>query len=186
MLKVIEMLSNYIFAAMVSWVPVSDHAYYEKQEETIARYHDIANTIAEVALDPTREPMFAGDDDEIKTALLLASIASSESFFRKSVDDCKVSGDNNLAWGLWQTHASKKLVCSNRKAAAIVALDMAKDSLNSCKSFPLLDRMSVYTDGSCHVNWNRSRQKMGRAIEYFKNNKLELKYETSEQYPAQH
>jgi hypothetical protein len=166
-------LVSYIFAAMIYWVPMTDHAYYEKPEVTQARYTEIATTIAEVALDPNTVPLFEGDDGRVKTALLLASVASSEGFFRKDVDSCKVGGDNGLAWGLWQTHANKKKVCSDRKVAATIALDMMRNSLQSCKSFNLMDRMSVYTDGSCHANWQRSRFKMGRAITWYSKHKPE-------------
>jgi hypothetical protein len=179
----IETLANYIFAAMISWVPISDHSYYEKPEITTARYHDIANSIVEVALDPEQEPLFAEEDGRIKTALLLASVASSEGFFRKDIDSCKIGGDHGLAWGLWQTHAPKKLVCSDRKAAIIIALNMMKQSFIACKKLPVLDRMSVYTDGQCHSNWFRSRYKMSRAINYLSNHRLETE---NAQYTSQH
>lgn len=179
----IELLATYIFAAMISWVPIDNHTFYEKPEITVARYHDIANSIVEVALDPEIEPLFAGEDGRIKTALLLASVASSEGFFRKDIDTCKIGGDHGLAWGLWQTHASKKLVCSNRKAAIIIALDMMRQSFTACKKFEVSDRMSVYTDGQCHANWKRSRFKMNRATSYLSNHKLEIE---NEQYTSQH
>ena len=169
-----HVLVSYILAAMIYWVPMTDHAYTgEKPEVTLARYNEIATTIIEVAMDPNRQPLFEGDDGRIKTALLLASVASSEGFFRKDVDSCKVGGDNGLAWGLWQTHASKKKVCSSRTEAAIIALDMMRASFASCKSVPLLDRMSGYTDGQCHANWQRSRFKMSRAISWYSKHKPE-------------
>lgn len=179
----IETLANYIFAAMIFWVPVSDHSYYEKPEITIARYHDIATSIAESALDSEQDPLFTEEDGRIKTALLLASVASSEGFFREDIDSCKKGGDNGLAWGLWQTHASKKLVCSSRKEAIGIALKMMRQSFVSCKNLSVLDRMSVYTDGQCHSNWKRSRFKMSRAINYLNTHKLEIE---DDQYTAEH
>lgn len=165
---------SYILAAMVSWVPISDHAYYEKAEITTARYNEIATTIVEATMDPNRAPLFEGDDGRIKTALLMASIASSEGFFRKDIDTCTKGGDNGLAWGLWQTHANKKIVCSNRAAAINIALDMVKNSMTTCQGLPLLDRMSVYTDGACHINWSRSRFKMHRAMSWHTKHQSEL------------
>jgi hypothetical protein len=185
MTKLIELLATYIFTAMASWVPISDHTYYEKPEITTVRYHEIANTIAEVALEPETKPIFEGDDGRIKTALILASIASSEGFFRQDVDNCKVGGDNNQAWGLWQTHASKKQVCSSRTVAAHIALDMIHTSFMECKNFKVMDRLSIYTDGKCHDNWGRSRYKMFRAMDYLSKHKLELN-EPEEQYTAEH
>jgi hypothetical protein len=171
-------LMNYILTAMVSWVPVADHGYYEKQEETMVRYTDIATTIVDVAMDPENEPLFSGEDGRVKTALLMASVASSEGFFRKDVDTCKIGGDNGRAWGLWQTHAPKKKVCADRKVAATVALEMMKQSFTACKSLPLVDRMSVYTDGQCRTNWKRSRFKMDRAMKWFATH--EYKEDTTE------
>lgn len=162
-------LSSYIFSAMVSWVPLTDHSFLnESVETTAARYHSIANTIAEVSI--SEPPLFAGADAEVKTALILGSIASSESFFRADVDSCKKGGDNGLAWGDWQTHAPKKLVCSSRVAAAKIALQMIRNSFNVCKNYKLVDQLSVYTDGSCKADWWRSRYKMNRAINYLKKN----------------
>lgn len=167
-------LVSYILAAMMSWVPTTDHAFTgEKPEVTLARYTDIATTIAEVAMDPNNIPLFDGDSGRIQTALLLASVASSEGFFRKDVDTCKIGGDNGLAWGLWQTHANKKMVCSDRKVAAVIALNMMRNSFVTCKTYPLMDRMSVYTDGSCHANWGRSRFKMSRAVSWYSKHKPE-------------
>jgi len=168
-----QTLVNYILTAMVSWVPVTDHSYYEKPETTMERYTDIANTIVDVAMDPENKPLFEGEDGRVKTALLIASVASSEGFFREDVDSCKIGGDNGKAWGLWQTHAPKKKVCASRKNAATIALGMMANSFAVCKAYPIMDRMSVYTDGRCQKNWKRSRYKMERAMSWYANNKFE-------------
>lgn len=169
----LEILTNYILAAMISWVPLNQHNHLEEEEVTSQRYHDIAETIAEVSLDPTLEPLFEGEDGRVKTALLLASVASSESNFQNDVDTCHRGGDLGLAWGLWQTHAPKILVCSDRKVAVKIALEMMRYSFQHCHHLALDDRMSIYTDGKCHKNWRRSKFKVNRAISYINSNSFQ-------------
>ncbi len=165
----VHILANYVMIAMMAWVPLSDHAYYEKEEQTLERYQDIAFTIAEVASE--RDPLFQGENGVIKTALLLASIASTEGVFRKDVDTCKVGGDFGMAWGLWQTHYSKYLTCSDRKVAANIAFDMIEDSFKWCKRYPMLDHLAIYTDGKCSRNQQRSRFRMSRALDWYEKHK---------------
>lgn len=174
---------NYVLAAMIAWYPISNHTFYEKVEITTARYLSIATTIAQASIDPKREPLFAGPDGRVKEALLLASVAASESGFRDDVDTCKRNGDGGLAFTLWQLHAKKDVVCANREAGAGVALDIMRTSFTMCKSFELVDRMSGYTDGTCHANWQRSRYKMVRAINWYAAHKPEsIVIEVEEQH----
>lgn len=100
----IKALSAYILTAMTAWVPINQHAYYEKEEETTTRYENIATDIAQVALNPSEPPLFAGDPDvaRVKTALLVTSFASLESSFKASVDDGRERGDHGTAWCLMQ------------------------------------------------------------------------------------
>ena len=170
-------LAIYVFAAMTTWVPMSNHSFYEKEEITHSRYESIANTIAEVSLNEDKSPIFNDEDDAInraKTALLLASIASYESSFKKSVDSCKEGGDNGLAWGLWQTHSNKKKTCANRLTAAYIALGMVNRSFKFCSKQHLLDKLSIYTDGRCKDNWYRSRSRIMRALSWHQKHKEEL------------
>lgn len=167
----------YLTAAMASWVPMTDHGYYEKLEDTQARYSAIATTIAVAVLDENQTPIFNDEDDQInrvKTGLLLASIAGYESFYKKDVDSCKVGGDNGLAWGIWQTHSNKKKTCEDRRAAVSIAMDMIHNSFNHCRNRNINDRLSVYTDGTCHTNWRRSRSRVERALSWHKKHKAEL------------
>jgi hypothetical protein len=169
---------NYVLSAMMYWVPITDHAYYEDNDITLSRYTEIATTIVEVSMDPNNKPLFDEDDGRIKTALLLASVASSESSFKQKVDSCEIGGDHGLAWGLWQTHADKKQVCSSRTIAANIALEMMRTSLTKCKKYPLMDRMSIYTDGRCHTNWQRSHLKMYRLVSWYSKFKPEFEYDS--------
>jgi hypothetical protein len=167
-------ITTYILSAMTAWVPITDHAYYERREITEARYVSIANTVVETAYDDKRKPLFEGEDGRIKSALLLAAIASTESFFIKDVDTCRRGGDceggHCLAWGDWQTHSNRWRTCSSRATAADIAYNWIQNSFDVCKmkGYPMLDRLSVYTDGHCHWNWERSRTRMLRALNWLK------------------
>lgn len=185
MIKVI-VLALYVLTAMNSWVPESDHSYYEKPAITDARYFSIAMAIAEVALDPNQEPLFQGDGGRVRTALVLASIASHESKFVSAVVNCRKAGDNGLAWGPYQTHSGKIRTCKNLKDATAIALGMARHSMESCKKMPLLEQLSVYTNGHC-TRSSFSRSRMGRGLKWYDNNKPETEVmEANEQYPSQH
>jgi hypothetical protein len=170
MIKVI-VLASYLLSAMTNWVPKSQHAYYEKQEITDARYMDIATAIAEVSLDPDQDPLFGGDDGRIKTALVMASVASHESFFNDRVVHCLKAGDHGLAWGSWQTHSGKTRTCRDLKTAATIALGMMRHSIEHCKGRPLADRLSLYTNGQCIASY-ASQVRMNRAIKWYTAHKI--------------
>lgn len=100
----LKVLSKYVYAAMVSWVPLNQHAYYEAEETTKARYERIADDYAIVALDPNEPPLFKGDEDRARaqTALTMASFGSYESFFNAEVEDGRKRGDHGTAYCLMQ------------------------------------------------------------------------------------
>lgn len=93
-------IAAYLLPAMFTWVPVSNHTYYEKEDVTVARYESIAADIAEVSL--VEKPLYAGDLGQVKTALMLASIASFESSFTAQVDDGRRRGDHGTAFCIMQ------------------------------------------------------------------------------------
>lgn len=165
MIKII-VLALYLLDAMTAWIPKTKHSYYEKVSATEDRYIDLAFAIAKVALDPNQEPLFDENDGRIKTALLLASIASYESQFNERVTNCYQPGDHGLAWGPFQTHSNRKKTCSSFENATIIALGMARQSIKACKNFPILDRLSAYTNGHC-VNNFASQQRMSRGLKWY-------------------
>lgn len=177
MTKII-VLAFYLFNAMTSWVPESQHSYYEKEEVTDARYMNIALAIAEVALDPNQEPLFNGDEGRVQTALVLASIASHESHFSYDVVNCLKAGDNGLAWGPFQTHSGKVRTCASLVEAATIALGMVRNSITHCQTVPTPDKLSIYTNGQCRRS-SASRARMNRALYYYSQNKPDP-IETSE------
>lgn len=172
MIKVL-MLASYLLSAMISWVPLKDHSYYEKEDVTLLRYSEIALAMADAALDEARTPVYDGDEGRIKTALLLASIGSSETGFEQLAVTCKRNGDDGIAFGPWQTHTNRYKTCNHLNAAAGFALDIVETSFTWChqvnpKLGPL-DRLSGYTDGRCRESWE-SRKKISRALNWYAKN----------------
>lgn len=155
---------------MLNWVPLTQHCYFPVSQTCLDNenkfYESIAKDISEVMYEPDVKFPFSGDDARVKTALLLAAIAATESGFNKDIDSCKVTGDHGLALGMWQTHTARSETCFDRKKAIRKALEIVNVSFNFCKSYPELDRMSGYTTGSCHINWIPSRLKMNKALNF--------------------
>ncbi len=168
MIKVL-ILASYLLSAMVSWVPPASHSYYENKKSTLLRYSKLAIVMAETALDDSRKPVFEGNDGRIKTGLLLASIASTESGYERRAVTCQRGGDHNIAWGPWQTHTNKHKTCSNLNDAAGMALNYIEISFHWCEKGNEMDRLSGYTDGRCRHSW-QSRRKISRALNWYKHN----------------
>ena len=166
----IEGLATYLVSAMAAWVPMAEHAWVERPDVTSSRYASIAETIASVVAE--QPPVFEGGEDQarVRTALLLAAIASYESHYAARVDDCRVS--NGGALGLWQTVVPRARVCGDRTSAARVALAMIRQSWSECRGNAELDRLSFYTDGVCHASWGRSRWRVGRGERYWQRTPL--------------
>src|SRR5579859_6955591 len=99
-----ESLVTYLVAAMVAWVPLHAHAPTEAPEDVRARYESIAHDAAVVALEQNEAPLFDGPDARAETAVLMLSVASFESSFRKTVDDGVGRGDRGRSYCLMQIH----------------------------------------------------------------------------------
>ena len=102
-----KVLTSYLMAAMTTWMPIHEHARSEAPEVTQARYEQVAEDVAQIALDPDEQPLFEGPDGRVKTALLLLAVAFHESGFRGSIDGglCKpFECDHGRAFSMWQLH----------------------------------------------------------------------------------
>jgi hypothetical protein len=109
----LKALTSYLLAAMTAWMPLKNHARSETPEVTEARYQQIAEDVALIALDPDEAPLFQGEDGRVKTALLLLSVALHESGFRGDVDAgrCKpYECDHGKAFSMWQLHPEDGLI----------------------------------------------------------------------------
>lgn len=169
-------LAAYILRAMIAWVPVASHAVVEPSMTTLTRYasiaRDIADTVVEAddrlipyrswrLVDGKLEATPATDEQRVKTAFLMASIARFESNFTAAVDSCDRPGDGGRAWSLWQVHAPKEAACASRVAGLKIALSMATRSFRACGGLPEGDRLSVYATGSCFEQQTESRARIG-------------------------
>lgn len=150
------MLSTWIYLAMVAWVP--------PQPADTDRYIEIAADIATVAQEA---PLYSGADGAAKTALLMASIASFESFYRKDVDSLKVKGDNGAAQCLMQVHPRRGEDLSDRKSCLRIALLRMHESFRMCENLPLSYRLSGYTRGTCSED-KSSAYRISRAVQWWK------------------
>jgi hypothetical protein len=161
---------------MLSWVPPSAHAPHEDEVAALARYRRIATDIVAVAFDPREAPLFDGPDGRVKTAVVLAAIASMESGLARRIDDGSVRGDHGVAWGLFQVHCFGKVaegwscrdLVDDREKGVRVALRMARQSFAACRGLELLDRLSVYTTGQCYSGQHESRARLERAMGWMK------------------
>lgn len=162
-------LAAYLYAAMTAWSPLAQHHYAEGEPVTVARYQDIAESIASVALDPAEPPVFAGDDGRARTAVLLAAIASLESGgFRSDVAWCSASGlgDHGHAAGLWQSHRSKSRACWSLQSAAHLALEQVRESFVACQALDPAVWLAAYASGSCSRGWVQARNRWDRAASW--------------------
>jgi hypothetical protein len=160
----------YLVAAMSAWVP--------PRPADLPRYEAIAADVAEVAFDDAEVPAFEGDFARERTALLLLSIASLESFYRADVDRGDVRGDHGTSWGIMQIHIgdartkegwSGKELVADRKKGIRVGLRLVRNSLAWCSRLPLADRLSGYTKGRCEKD-SYSRARFSRADNWWKKN----------------
>ena len=160
-------LENYLLIAMHACAPVAQHAYVEDPVITETRYLAIATDVASVALDPDEAPLFDGEDGRLRTAVLILSVASSESGgFRGDVAFCRRAGDGGRAWGLYQSHRSTERVCSSVREATRVALSDLRGSMAMCKHEAEDVRLAAYASGSCTRGWFAARQRWTRARDW--------------------
>lgn len=166
-------LVDYLFAFFLAAVPPQQHAYKEPLETTFARYNAIAEDIARVASDPDEEPLFEGDDARARTAVLLGSIAASESFLRADVDTCRTRGDGGRSVTVFQLQRAPRSVCTDREEAVRLALARVRESLSACRALPVAERLALYTSGRCDRGQRASRMRWARAERWLSTHPVE-------------
>lgn len=161
---------NYLLAAMIAWCPPANHRYYqrsslsveEKDAHTLQRYTDIASDLSEVVME--EEPLFTGDLGRVKSALLVAAIASFESGqFREDVDNVKGTGDRGESHCLMQVYLLPGETINSRKDCFHLGYDRIRESFRLCRFSRLEDKLSAYASGNCRRGGANSRLKMRRA-----------------------
>lgn len=167
----ITTLTTYLLTAMTTWVPAATHP--EGTDKALARYESIARDIAAVALDEGQTPLFAGADGREKTALLLASIASFESYFRADVEEGRARGDNGGSYCLMQIQVGTKTaegwtgkdLIASRQKCLVAGLNRIRQSFAMCRALPQTFRLAGYTCGRC-LEEPKAEQRMSRAIKW--------------------
>jgi len=169
-------LAAFLYAAMIAWAPPALHAYTgASQEITEARYASIAQDLADVALDPEEEPLFAGDVGRAQTALLMLAITRYESGgWRADIDNQKPSGDCSggkcRAACLAQLQGIYAEDLSDRKSCFRAELRALRDSWALCSSpsWKGSDRMTGYTVGRCEEGEHGARLRFKLATSWWK------------------
>jgi hypothetical protein len=158
---------------MTTWVPPHEHS--EGADAALKRYQVIANDIASVALDTNEKPVFAGNNGRVQTALLMAAIASYESFYRADIDDGRRTGDHGRSWCIMQVHVPKKTaegfsgrdLVADRQHCLVSALHLIQESYTICRAQRVPDRLSLYTVGACREE-KKAEWRTLRAMSWFK------------------
>jgi hypothetical protein len=174
----ITTLMTYLLQAMAAWVPPAQHP--EGTDKAQARYDSIARDIATVALDEAQNPLFAGSDGREKTALLVASIASFESYFRADVDEGKARGDKGGSYCLMQIQVGNgrtpegwtgpELIASRPKCL-MAGMNRIRESFSMCRNLPQAFRLSGYTSGRC-TQEPKAEARMNRATRWLASHPL--------------
>jgi hypothetical protein len=165
-------LVGYLVAAMVGWVPLHVHAPMESPDQAQARYESIARDVVSVAFDESEAPLFDGPDGRTQTALLMLSVASYESGYRKKVDDGRRLGDHGRSYCLMQIRVGQGAtregwsgheLIDDRQRCFRAALHMLRASFSACRALPMEDRLTAYATGHCFADAMISRSRVGRA-----------------------
>jgi hypothetical protein len=170
----ISALAAYLLTAMTTWVPPHEHS--EGADLALKRYETIANDIAQVALDENEKPVFAGDNGRVQTALLMAAIASYESFYRADIDEGRRTGDHGRSWCIMQVHVPRKTTAegfsgrdlvSDRTHCLVSALHLIQESFAVCRGQKVVDRLALYTVGACREE-KKAEWRTMRAMAWYK------------------
>jgi hypothetical protein len=165
-------LVTYLVAAMTAWVPLYAQPGPDSTDDTMARYESIARDVVSVAFDPSEKPLFSGPQGRAQTALLMLSVASFESGFRKAVDQGIRRGDRGDSYCLMQIHVGDgvtregwtgKQLVEQRPLCFRAALHIMHRSFSVCRALPIEDRLSAYASGHCYEHAAVSRSRMNRA-----------------------
>ena len=171
-----ESLVTYLVAAMVAWVPFYAHPHSEPSADVQARYESIAHDLSSVVLDGSEAPIFDGPNARAETALLMLSVASFESSFRKTVDDGVHRGDGGRSYCLMQIRVGHGVtregwtgsqLIEDRTRCFRAALHMLRASFAMCRSYPVDDRLSVYATGHCMLDSAISHSRLTRARQWW-------------------
>jgi hypothetical protein len=167
-----EAIVSYLTAAILAWVPLHAHAPFESSDDVLARYDSIVRDAVSVAFDDAESSLFDGEDGRLRTALLMLSVASFESGFRKRVDEGLRRGDHGRSYCLMQIQVGDGTtregwtghdLVTDRRLCFRAALHILHASLSACRKLAFEDRLSKYASGRCFENAEVSRSRVDRA-----------------------
>jgi hypothetical protein len=167
-----DSLVGYLVAAMIGWVPLHAHTPSESVDDVQARYESIARDVVSVAFDEAESPVFSGPEGRTQTALLMLSIASYESGYRKKVDDGRGLGDHGHSYCLMQVRVGTGVtregwsghdLVTDRRLCFRAGLHILRSSFGACHTLAVDDRLSAYATGHCFADAAISRSRVGRA-----------------------
>lgn len=147
----------------------------ETEDQAKARYAQLADAIATVAYDPQERPAFDGEFGRAKTAMVLLSVAFWESSFRKDVATGAARGDHGRSCTYFQFNIGKGKTTSGHTCdelladpvmAARDALSMVRSSMSTCTAVSPMDRLSMYTSGTCRVGEGRAQIRYSSAMRW--------------------
>jgi hypothetical protein len=160
-----DVLWPWILTAMVTWAP-------PKSDTDLERYKAIASDIERVAYDADEAPALLGSEGRARTALLLASTAYDESYFRADVDRGEARGDGGRSVCVMQVWVEGRTqegwtaddLIQDRTKCVRAALHILRGSLAWCRALHGGDRLGGYTHGKCVAPNRIGRARWARAF----------------------
>ena len=137
-----DSLVAYLVAAMIGWVPLHAHTPSESIDDARDRYESIARDVVSVAFDESESPVFSGPEGRTQTALLMLSVASYESGYRKKVDDGRRLGDHWHSYCLMQVRVGTGVtregwtgrdLVTDRRLCFRAGLHILRSSFGACR-----------------------------------------------------
>ena len=166
-----EVLASWLLGVMVATVPPgrsrSPAEARESAEQGQARYAEIADVLARVALDPEEQPVFGGKLGRERTAALMLALAFHESRWRRDVDlglgthgryHClmQVAVDRGRNIDGW---TAKELVAS-RERCFRAGLHVLARAHGACKGQGPDAWLRIYTSGRCDRGREAAEQRL--------------------------
>lgn len=158
-------LTTWILAVVIQLTAStnSQRLRVETQDQMTARYTSIAEDLSEVLI--SSAPLFTQDDNRVKTAALMLSIANWESGFTREVDGGRSRGDKGASWCLMQINLPGRstlwygtaemrkwdgvALSSDRKKCFIAGLEQLRISITRCPAGPNGAPLNMYVTGRC-------------------------------------
>lgn len=166
------LLSNWIFSVLLAIAPPSEKKGIESESQMKTRYEQIAKDMEETI--KSSDPIFSGENKDLKLAALITSISFYESGFHKMVDNGKIRGDNGRSWCLMQINIgnsnvligtdemkkwSGKDLVTDRKKCFKAGIEVIRNSFNKCHYLKDIDALSAYTSGKCIVDEKKAQHR---------------------------